>query len=475
LSDQQAVTFHLREDVEWHDGHPFTADDVAFTFELMLHPEYRGLDNSSLLLIEGAEEYRNGDAESVTGIEVIDEHTITIRLTKSFGPTFTTLASTYILPGHRFQAYPVTLMRDIKPTLSPVGTGPFRFVDYEKNEQLVLDRNDEWWGPAPRIGRLVWKVINPEEAPGLMAQGVIDALGVGAASALTPDLLARLQEAAIPEGEVAELEALELDIWGQPGFLYDYLFFNLTDPRFQDVRLRRAFAHAVDRERIVDKLMGGHATLVDGPLLPFSWGCPDDGAPYEHDSAKARELLETAGWRDLDGDGILENRNGESLRLTLTYPVGDALRAASVPYIQEDLQEVGVSITRDDVEYNELIRHVVQNPDYELGLLGWQLGRDPDQRAIWSAGAVFNLARFENDEAEFMLEEGAHSSLNPEARRSFYEEWYRLIRKEAPYVFLYARNNIYVFNSATVQGYDKSELNPLDSVHEWYVVGEQEK
>jgi len=452
-----AITFFLREGVQWHDGEDFTAEDVAYTIEFILDPNYPGAYAEDFMPIVGAEAYQKGEADEVEGIEIVDDHTITLHLTRVYGPAVATFGGMYVLPKHYMEGMSIAEADKAEQTKHPIGTGPYKFVQYVTDQYVELEKNPNWWGDGPYIDTIIWQVINQEVATGAFMNGEVDAMGVGASNTDPADL--------------ELLEGLEnVDVWEQPDLGYQHMFFNLTRPIFQDVRVRQAFAYGINRQAMVDQILEGCGTVMNGPILPVSWAYSDAVNPYEYNVDTAKQLLKEAGWEDLDDDGIAENADGEEFTVTLTYPAGNPLREKMAPLIQDDLKKIGVNAELEMVDFDTLIDRVMgEVADFDLGLLGWNLALDPDQITLWMPGTPYNFTRFDNEEAWELLQQGAYSSMDPEVRKTYYQDWVKLMNEQLPYVFMYTQNKVHVFNTNRLKGYYKGILGPQENIHEWWI------
>jgi peptide/nickel transport system substrate-binding protein len=316
--DLTTWTFNLRPGVTWHDGEPFTADDVAFTFKLVNNPESVTI-NTGILgdigIVEGLKEYREGTAEDVSGITVVDENTIEFKLTAP-DPRFPDkLRWTYILPEHALADLPVPEMREWDWWFTnPVGTGPFKFSAFERDQFMELVPNEAYWDGKPLLDKLINRYFADETAAVLALQaGDIDFTYVSSDVAKTM------------EGDAA------YEVFSGPSYVANFIVFNARNPQWQDERVRKAFLYGIDRQAIVDEIYQGSAVVA--PCAdPYDMYWPADADPYAYDPELAKQLLAEAGY---DTSAEYEN---------ITYYTGQLANDVMQAF-QAYLAEIGVKTT----------------------------------------------------------------------------------------------------------------------------------
>lgn len=334
--------FHLREDVQFHDGTPFNAQAVKFTFDRALNEENpaRGLSM----------------AGPISKVEVVDEHTVDISTTEPYGPFLQAISEVFV-----FGIVSPTAVEKHGDEYGrhPVGTGPFAFESWDKNSQIVLERNDNYWGDKAKIDRLVFRVI-PEASSQVLAFGAQEIDGIMSPD---PSLLPRLEQ----DGA---------DIYQIPGLRQLYIGFNTKKPVVSDVRVRRALNHLVDRAALADKILKGSAAPAVGYLPKQVFGFHDTGI-YEYNPEKARELFADAGWTP-GPDGKLQ-KDGEPLTLTFWgYSGRDPNSRQLAQAVQGMLQNEGVTVDLQVWDYAQLgsaiWRETPEDPSkapYDIYMLGW--------------------------------------------------------------------------------------------------------
>lgn len=458
VGDGLSVIFHLREDIFWHDGEPVTARDVVFTWEQLLCPDYDGPARPAgeiIDAIEGAREYLEGEADHVAGM-VIDEETgtLTVRLTTPLAPLLTRLVYQKIVPEHVYWEM-MEENEDEGAALAQwkgliVGTGPFVYREWEPGLQLIFSRNDRYFDGKPYLDGVVLKIVPVEVALGLLETGELDILPID-----IEDLR-----------YVRRMEGVSVVEYPQLG--YQYMGINLADPLLSDRRVRQAIALGLNREAIVESVMLGAATAIDGPLLPAYWAAGEEGLPGPvHDIDAARRLLEQAGWTPGEDDKTLVDADGRRFEVTLKYPAADPQREQLASVIADSLGELGMRITPVVVDYNRLLGDVFDRRDCQLYLLGWNLALDPDPEVMWGGDSRWNPFRFSTEYTDELMALG-RSTLEYDRRTQLYREWNNAVAEEAPYVFLYMPHALLAV-ADRLHGLEADLSGYLGSIHRWWI------
>ena len=334
-------TFELRPDVTWHDGAPFTAADVAFTWAWAYAPGSQAAPETTPTPLVGQQAYADGAADGIEGLEVVDDLTVRFHTTEP-SPRFpATLIRAYILPAHALTGVTAANIRTTDWWFTTaIGTGPFMHEEFVADQYWALVPNPNYWNGAPQLERLINRYFADETAAVLaLESGEIQFTYVS--------------------GDVAvglgEREAFEL--YAGPSGVTNYMMFNYRDPAFQDVRVRQAFLYAIDRDAIAEIVLNGTAQVVPC-ITPFEAFWPETYEAYAYDPAKARELLADAGW---DSSRTVE---------IVTYYTSQFHRDATAA-MQQFLAEAGlrVSFLEDASGYNSYF-YTGQNWDVSYRGLG---------------------------------------------------------------------------------------------------------
>ncbi len=464
--DQQAITFTLRPDALWHDGTPLTSEDVIFTLETVLHKDYRGPYAGKFLYILGARNFRDGKAPSVTGLVAEGPRTVTIHLAKPYGPALEEIGSLLILPRHAFDGIAVADMAMSRPSREPVGSGPFRWesalvagagrsggdglLPAGGAYEVVLTPFPDFFGGRPKLGSVRFLVIGPQLDLTRLTAEEIDLVSVSRSDA----------EAVKRAGGYTIRE------WPEPG--YHYMGINMGRAALVDRRVRQALAFALDRGAMLQEVYGGHGTLVHAPVFPGSWAEAPGMNTYAYNPEEAGRLLDAAGWRDGDGDGVRE-RGGKTLTLSLYYRRGQPVDELLAALTREYLGRIGVRVNAKGVTTSELLRNVFGLRDFDLYLLGWQITADPEPGVskVFGPGARVNAVGFREKESLDLLSKAA-SLVDIEQRQPLYEQWTRNANEELPYVFLFTPNNLIAISNR-LRDVRVTALGYTDGAERWWL------
>lgn len=437
--DCRVITFHLRKGVRWHDGRPFTAEDVRFTYEVMINPQV-------------ATPY-SGDFERIESLEILDPYTVRVRYREPFAPGVASWGMG-ILPRHLLEGEEINTT---KFNRQPIGTGPYKFQEWIPGQRIVLVANDDYFEGRPHIDRYIYRIIPDTATMFLELQsGGIDTMG------LRPVQYQRQTH--------TRLFRKNFNKFRYPAFAYTYLGYNLKDPRFQDPRVRRAIAHAIDKKAIIEGVLLGLGRPATGPFPPESWAYNPQVKDYVYDPEKAKHLLEAAGWKDRDGDGILE-KDGRPFEFTLMTNQGNRERAKVAELIQQFLARVGIRVHIKIVEWQAFLHEFIDKRRFEAIILGWSLGRDPDVYDIWHSSKTregeFNFISYQNPEVDRLLEEGRRTC-DQQRRKEIYWKIHEILAQDQPYTFLYYPDALPIVHKR-FQGIQPTALGIWYNFPEWYV------
>jgi peptide/nickel transport system substrate-binding protein len=441
--DCRQLTWKLRRDVTWHDGRPFTADDVMFTYQAMIHPKTPSAYKDEFLPIEKA--------------EVLDRYTFRVTYARPFAKAVQSWGM-WMLPKHLLEKYvEAGSLKDSPENSRPVGTGPYRFQDWKSGEKVVIVANPDYYEGRPYIARVVYRVI-PNQGTIFLE---LKAKGVDLAS-LTAIQYARQTE--YPAFRKAYRK------YRYPSSAYTYFGFNLKDPRFADPRVRHAFAHAINKQELIDGVLMGLAREATGPIRPGTWAYTDRVQRYEYNPEKAKQLLAEAGWTD-GGDGVLRDKAGKPFSFTIRTNQGNEERKKVAEIIQQRLRAIGVQTEIQVIEWASFIKEFIKKKRFEAIVLGWGVGTDPDQYPVWHSSQTgpdqLNQISYASPEVDRLLEEG-RESCHREERLKYYHRFQEVLAEDLPIVFLYFRDALPVVSSR-VQGIHPAPSGILYNFNEWYV------
>lgn len=439
-SDGLVITFHLRKGVKWTDGVEFTAEDVLFGYLTIIDEKTPTAYKEDFLQVQTA--------------EVIDPYTFRVTYAKPFAPALTSWGSLVVLPKHLLQGKDITKADFGR---NPVGLGPYRLSDWSPGQQVELSSNHGYFEGRPYIDRYIYRII-PDPATMFLElkAGSVDFMG------LTPLQYTKQTD--------TDFFRTKYQKFRYPVFSYTYLGFNLKHPWFQDRRVRQAFAHAIDRNEIVDVVLFGLGRPATGPYVPNTWPYNPDVRSYAFDQAKAKALLKEAGWEDRDGDGILE-KDKTPFEFTILTNMGNTLRKNTATIIQWRLAQIGIKVEIRALEWSTFINEFIDKRRFQAVLLGWSIGLDPDQYDIWHSSKTrpkeFNFISYANSEVDELLEKGRRSFDIEERKRAYYRIQ-EILADEVPYLFLYVPDATPIVH-ARIKGIKPAPIGISYNQPKWYV------
>ncbi len=443
--DGLVITFHLRKDVKWHDGRPFTAADVLFTYQATIDPR--------------TPTAYAGDFLKVKKAEILDAHTFRATYDKPFAPALMSWSSA-ILPRHLLAGKDIAKS---KLARHPVGTGPYMFKEWVSGQKIVLAANPDYFEGRPYIDGYILRII-PDMATmflELRARG-IDRMG------LSPLQFTRQTE--------NNLFRKNFNKYRYLSFSYTYLGYNLQKPLFADKRVRQAISHMINREEIIQGVLLGLGQVATGPYKPGTWAQNDRVKKYPYDPQLARELLAEAGWKDTNGDGILD-KDGQPFTFEIITNQGNDVRSKCAEIIQRRLAEVGIIVKIRVIEWAAFVNDFINKRKFDATLLGWTIPLDPDIYDVWhsskTAPEELNFVSYKNKEVDELLEKG-RSTFNQEARKKCYDRIQEILAEEQPYAFLYAPDALPIID-ARIRGVEPAPLGIGHNFIKWYVPKEEQR
>ena len=437
--DGLTITVVLRPGVAWHDGAPLTAEDVRFTYEKLVDPAVRTPYSSSY--------------EMIDAVDVVDARTVRIRYREPFAPALESWMMG-IIPRHLLAHDDLNTTRYLR---HPIGTGPYRFMRWKTGQLIELWANPDYFEHRPYVDRYLYRVI-PDQATLFLEilTGGVDLAG------LSPLQYRRQANAPYIRSHYQKFR--------YPSFGFTYLGYNLQDPRFADVRVRRAFNLAIDKQAIIDGVLFGLGSVATGPYPKESWAYDPSVVPQARDVAAARRLLAEAGWEDRDGDGVLD-REGSPLAFTIITNQGNEVRRQVAELIQQQLKALGVEVKIRIIEWSAFVHEFIDQRRFEVVLLGWSLSRDPDLYDIFHSGKTregeYNFVSYRNPAVDQLLEAGRRT-FDQAARQRIYQQVHRHLADEQPYTFLYVADALPIVHTR-FRNVRATPIGIFDNFIEWYV------
>ncbi|WP_456380846.1 peptide-binding protein [Hydrogenimonas sp.] len=401
------LVFRLRRGVRWHDGHPFTAHDVVFTYVLTKSPK---------LFTPYASDFRY-----VASVKARDDYTVEVTYKEPYYKALS-IWMMGMLPRHLWEREkdPMTSPLNRKP----VGTGPYRLSELKNSGDVVLKANPDYFEHAPNIETIHYHFIPDPTTRFLMLKAHKLDLG-----SLTPLQIER---------QIDERFEKRYRIVRLPGRGYTYLGFNLENSKFKDSRVRRALDMAIDKEELIRILFFSYGKVCYGPFMPGTFAYPEHPPRTPYDPERAKRLLAEAGYD--------ENR---PLEFTISTNANNSTRLYAAQIIQYQLGRIGVKVKIRAMEWQAFLNTVVTPRRFEAILLGWSLGLIPDAYALWHSDSDklggFNLVGYHNPEVDRLIEK-AERTTDMEKVATFYREMFMRIAEDRPYIFLYIPDSLTVVN-----------------------------
>ncbi|MCU1307716.1 MAG: peptide transporter, periplasmic ligand binding protein [Acidobacteriaceae bacterium] len=403
IPDPLTYVFHLRHDVRFHNGAPLTSRDVKWTLESMI--------NGSVISA------KTSTYKQVDRIEAPDDWTVIFHLKDRYASLL------WNLSDGAFGIVPYGSGKGFNR--APIGSGPFRFVSAEQDNEVILERNDQYWGERAHIRGVRFAVIPDATTRALeLRKGSADV----AINSLGPDTVVALEKEPRLEVKIA------------PGTIYNYLAFNLRDPILRDVRVRQAIAYSIDRKTIIKYLWRDQAEPATNILPKQHWAYDADVRDYNFDPARARQILDEAGYRAT---------NGVRFHLTMKTSTEETTRLLAA-VLQQQLRDVGIALDIRSFEFATFYSDVVKGA-FQLYSLRWIGGNeDPDIFENVFHSASFppkraNRSYYVNPRVDALIDQGRRE-LDQQKRKQTYFELQKVLAEDVPYVHLWYLDNVIVYS-----------------------------
>jgi peptide/nickel transport system substrate-binding protein len=449
--DSKTYTFTLKQGVKWHDGQPFSADDVKFSYDL-----YMNKDTGTA---------RAGELnDRVASVTVKDPQTIVFTLKDVSAPFLTNNMVYGIVPKHILDGVaPKDIKTNPLSTGDPkatIGTGPFKFKEYKQGDHVTLVANPDYHRGAPNLDSYLYKFV--KDSTTLYQQvktGEVDYY-----EGLTKDFNDDAKKQ-------TNFNTVAYDTFGFQFFGYNLDTTNkASNPIFQDVNVRRALMYAVDRKGIVDKIQYGLSTLAQGTMPVLSWAYLPDKitVKYDYDPKKANQMLEDAGWKK-GSDGI-RAKDGKKLSFSMYATAGNKTIEGYMNVFQENWKDIGVEMKPIYEEFSQYVTRLTQSFDFEAFQVGFNWSVDPDQQTMWDSkqhGQGFNLYSYSNPKVDDLLLQGLRT-LDQEKRKQIYVDMQNLVLADAPAMITDFPKTLATVNKR-VKNLVPNAVSVTINAHQWYV------
>jgi peptide/nickel transport system substrate-binding protein len=449
--DGLTYVFTLRPNVLWHDGQPFTAEDVKFTWEIIGHPDNKtsGQLFNFFSLLEGAPEYLAGEAGEIAGVRVVDPLTVEARLTTPSAPFLTIASNQYIVPRHVLADIPVAQMLESPYARAPIGTGPFVFSAWNAGDSIVGEAFADHFAGRPTLDRVVLKLTE------LDVNGSVTALKAGELNAAEIGLEA--------------LDALQGDpavrLIQKPGQANQYIEFNFLSPFFGDLRVRKALSYALNRQAISDLAWQGRAKIYNS-VFPYDWWpTKTDTTIFDNDVEQAKALLDEAGWT-LGASGLRE-KDGVPFSFPM-YSLNDPWWLI----VQQQWREIGVDARVEYVDFPTLRDQYYLTKIFDAVALTipYTLYTDPHYSLPGYFLSANNRNSYKNPRSDELIL-AATATGDQEERKKLYDEWQEVIAADVPHLWIGNPDQAYAYTANLIAPERTSSYFEWREVKDWYYEG----
>ena len=443
--DGLILVFHLRKNVLWQDGAFFSAKDVVFTYQKLTDPT--------------VPTPYGGQFEKVVSVRALDEYTVEVRYKELFSPGLSSwtmgIAPEHLLAGQDLRSTPFAR--------NPVGTGPYYLKKWVRGEKIELRANPAYFEGRPNLDRVVIRFL-PDTATVFLELQTENLDSAG----LTP--LQFIRQIHTPFFD------RKYKTYRWAGLQYTYLGYNLKNSLFQDKRVRQALAFAIHPDEMIHGVLMGQGRAISGPFLSESWAANPDVKVFAYDPGKAKRRFAEAGWRDSDGDGILD-REGVRFSFTVLTNGGNDERKMACEILQKELSLIGVEMKIQAMEWGTLLREFIHPRRFDAVLMGWSLALDPDIYDLFHSSRTgpgqFNFVSYQNREVDRLLVE-ARKTFDQNKRAALYRQVHAIIYEDQPYAFLYAPESLSVIHNR-FENVMEGKLGVGFNFIRWFVPKERQK
>lgn len=449
ISDNKLeYTFVLKKGIKWHNGIELTADDIIYSFEKINDPK---------VLAPHLRNYY----QDVKQVIKTDTYTVKFICAKKYFMQLENLGGIPIVckkvfdTGDDFNNHPANR--------KPIGTGSYIFEKWETGQKIILKKNPDYWGNKPYLNKIVFKFIS-DDVVSLQAlkKGEVDFAGLRPFHWIKESKSKSFNE-----------KFTKLEFYVQN---FNYIGWNAKKPYFKDRKVRTAMSYFVNKKQILKEIYFGLGTITTGPFYVFSEAYDTTIQPIEFDMNKGKRLLEEAGWRDTNNNGIIDN-NGIEFRFEFLIVPGYKPTEQLATILKENLKKAGIEMIIRQLEWATFLQRL-DNKEFDAVTLAWSMGIEQDPYQIWhSSGAneqnSSNFVSFENKEADEIIEK-AREEFDKDKRNAMYRRLHRIIHYEQPYTFLFCQKSLAAVDKR-FQNIKTYKIRPGYEMCEWWVPAELQK
>lgn len=465
--DNTVYTFKFKEGVKWHNGEELTVHDWVFALETLAHPDYDGPRYTNVKDIEGAPAVHDGEADSISGLNVINDYEIEITFDKARVNNLENLW-TYPMSRKEFEGIEVADMSSSDQVrLNPVGIGPFKVTKIVPGESVQYEAFEDYWQGKPHLDGIVLKVIDTSL--------VVEELRNN-----------KLDMTEFHPSNYEEIQGLDnAEILRAPGISYYYVGFRLGTyedgvatmdyEKYHNHQLRLAMAHAIDREAWIDEFFYGLGAPINRPVPSAHWIAADNDDleyDYAYDPELAEEILDEAGYVDVDGDGYREDPDGNEFVVKFShYATGNPDFETRAKAITQYWEDVGLKTELEMVDsglYYPLLEEADES--METFFAGFSTGADPDPTGLFGSNEIWNLQRWVDEKNDQLMADALDFELvgqDEEKRKDIYVEWQQNINEFIPLIPMAELEETLAISSR-LKGVEL-DLSGRNSPHEWWI------
>ena len=475
-TDGLTYTFTINDKANWTDGKPIIAQDYV-TAVTGVGKSAKTVRKSQFQDVKGFNDFKDGKATTITGIAIdaSNPKKFTVTMTKVSCPAILDLGGGVAspLPTQVFGKYvtatskPDDFDNATENNAPTVVSGPFKFTEWRKGDQVILDKNATYWQGAPNVDQYVYKVVANQTA-------ITNGLKTG-----------ELTFGGIQAKDLADMQTVDsVKISKYQNLGYTFIGWNTASPTavgLADKRVRQALAYGIDMDAVIKAVVFGEATKQVAHHVPVQWAYPDTALEqYKFDKAKAQQLLKDAGWTP-GSDGILQNSAGKKFNLTISTNSGNTERETLAQVAADQYKQLGINAVAKPEAFQGLVTKLTTGDQtLEATIIGWSLGGDPDPYQIWHSSQIpdpakgvtgFGFTFFKDAAMDKAIEDGrnpASGDCSTATRKKAYETFNKVLNENQPYNFGYA-NNVLAVAQKGLQNFAPGSFSTIYNVYQWWI------
>ncbi|MCC7147249.1 MAG: peptide-binding protein [Phycisphaeraceae bacterium] len=456
--DGLRIEFDVRYGVTFSDGEPFSADDVVYTFNLIMNPQIEAPRLRAYY-------------QKIQAVEKLDDDTVVFIFKEPYFKAFEFAGGMPIMPKHFYEKYTPTEFNQSTGLL--MGTGPYRLADPtswrpEPGKPIELVRNDRYWGQPPPFDKVVWRIIENDAARlTTFTNGETDDFTA------TPEQYLTLQKDQQLLSRTTHFE------YFSPVYGYIYIGWNQRrngqPTPFADVRVRRAMTMLTDRQRVIDEAYYGYGRVVTGPFTPGTPQADDTIKPWPFDPDAAKTLLKEAGYFDRNGDGVIDGPDGKPFEIELSYPSTSETYNRVVLFLKDTYAKAGIVLKPNPLEWSVLLQRIEQRQFTAISLRwGGVIETDPYQifHSSQIAGTGDNVISYANPQLDALIDQ-ARATVDDAKRMAIWHQVHRILHDDQPYTFMIGPKSL-IFFDKRIHNIQMTR-NGLNSITDWFVPANERK